>query len=946
MRRDPAVTFRGALQILGHGDSGWLSRLNDLLGGVILASGVVTGGVGALWSWVDQKNEAVSLTRTALRSLAARLSGASGLPRHELVVAAHTTLVVTSFFDELRELLPRHYSQAAISDAEKLMLASGEWQGAADEFARYLYQMEVPAPSATCGFRENIVLIDRWAHDRAKHVYAFFAGISLHAGAEAVLTIDFSTGVARRYESYYLEFSQTVHEFKVWSDFGEHAATRSAFSRLESLLATATAWPAPRDLRATMADLNRAELNRPVINATTDGYGFDAVFPTVADIFVTPRFRLMAKPQNASLADEKAWAAHTWPHHDLDQALARHFSSADATRRPLLLLGHPGAGKSLLTKVLAARLPTSSFTTVRVPLRSVDANAHVSAQIEQALTLATHGRVRWAELADQSTDVIRVILLDGLDELLQATTHDRSGYLTDIAEFQRTESALGHPVAIVVTSRTVVVDRVLVPVGTPVIRLEAFDDHQVRQWLRVWHETNPSLRPMTAEAALSQGDLARQPLLLLMLALYFADPKTEMPVGGLSQNELYQRLFETYAQREVTKSAGRALSAIELAEGVREQLVRLSVAAIGMFNRGRQSITETELGHDLTSLDIATPAGRLLGEFFFIHSSEANDGSVHRAYEFLHATFGEYLVAAWVVDVLCDVAEGSWNRRRFHEPDDELLLALLSHQPLSLRWRVIEFVSDNLMARDVKEREYVLHTVEFLITNHRQRRHARRFSEYRPLAPDVVRALATYSANLVLLRISILDTPMRLAGLWPAQHAGVAWRSLVNLWSAGLEAEGYRTIVISLDVRDDVVLFRRGPGNVEKEFLEYWSARLRRNQALEARLRLAHAVQDEMQFPVDDATSWETACIGWLLSLVLGKSPWLTSIDVPPPPADTPQDVVRKVHHMAVLVANLRGDTWSREFGTAYQIWCQQSFPPHDMAVIDVPRPPHKPRYR
>jgi MoxR-like ATPase len=32
----------------------------------------------------------------------------------------------------------------------------------------------------------------------------------------------------------------------------------------------------------------------------------------------------------------------------------------DGTRRPLVLLGHPGGGKSTFTKVLAARLPAES----------------------------------------------------------------------------------------------------------------------------------------------------------------------------------------------------------------------------------------------------------------------------------------------------------------------------------------------------------------------------------------------------------------------------------------------------------------------------------------------------------------------------------------------------------------------------------------------------------
>ena len=154
-------------------------------------------------------------------------------------------------------------------------------------------------------------------------------------------------------------------------------------------------------------------------------------------------------------ADERWWA-HRESHDDFDVFLARHVTSPDATRRPLLLLGHPGAGKSLLTKVLAARLPASDYTVVRVPLRRVSADAEIHRQVEEALDIDTDQRIAWSDLAEQSGDTVRVVLLDGLDELLQASEHDRSSYLEDVMDFQERETMQRRPVVAVVTSRTVV----------------------------------------------------------------------------------------------------------------------------------------------------------------------------------------------------------------------------------------------------------------------------------------------------------------------------------------------------------------------------------------------------------------------------------------------------------------------------------------------------------
>jgi len=62
----------------------------------------------------------------------------------------------------------------------------------------------------------------------------------------------------------------------------------------------------------------------------------------------------------------------------------------DAAHLPLLVLVTRVRGKSLLTKVLAARLPHVTFTAVRVPLRHVPAGADLL-QVQEALNQAPMG---------------------------------------------------------------------------------------------------------------------------------------------------------------------------------------------------------------------------------------------------------------------------------------------------------------------------------------------------------------------------------------------------------------------------------------------------------------------------------------------------------------------------------------------------------------------------
>jgi hypothetical protein len=73
----------------------------------------------------------------------------------------------------------------------------------------------------------------------------------------------------------------------------------------------------------------------------------------------------------------------------------------------------------------------------------------------------------------------------------------------------------------------------------------------------------------------------------------------------------------------------------------------------------------------------------------------SHGGQTRRSYEFLHATFGEYLVASHVMGELVDVADKAFaGRRGPSDPQDDLLFALLSHQPLAARTSTLSFAGE------------------------------------------------------------------------------------------------------------------------------------------------------------------------------------------------------------------------------------------------------------
>lgn len=950
MQRERSLTLQGALRILGRGESPVLDRLNLALGGVILASGAALA-IGwtalapaalltAVWGMTEQKDTALELLRTTLDWVSDKHSDASGRERREVIAAAHTTIVAAAFFEVLEEHLGAELRRKLkITEAEKVVLLTGQLRTDGEKLLDLLYTAKIPAPSAAWGFEENIARVGRWMADFSQRLSGFLQGLAVTRD----LTVDWAaiTSLAvERYRSHFLELAAKTDEFAIWADLSEHAATRElvrqsnaelarelslsrdALSQVFTLLSrVAGSGNGVTDLRAMMARINGEILTEQIVPVGDDSDRPGITLPVVGEIYINPRFRVALMDEQARPADMDWWQGKKL-RDDFDSLLVAHVLSPDATRLPMLLLGDPGAGKSMLTKVFAARLPSAGFTVVRVPLRRVTASARITIQVQEALDEATGGRATWPQLSDQSAGTIPVILLDGLDELFQASPSDRSAYLHDVMEFQRTEAAVGRDVIVIVTSRLAVAERVGIPSGTTVVKLEAFTDEDITDWIARWNRVNSAnavpegtFRALTPEAALRCPDLARQPLLLLMLALYTADSAVPALDAGLSTADLYRQLLCDFALREARKSLGRDARLDDVKEYARDHLDRLALAALAMFNRGRQDISEDEVGADLEAVDkdLMTRARkdeagqRVLGEFFFVHAAEARlresrpgepASPVRRRYEFLHATFGEYLVAWYIVRELIDMAGGTLRGRRGLDPDDNLLFALLSHQPLAARRSILEFTRGicNALTKDDDVRRQVLDVLEVLVGAYRDRHGSNKYFGYRPTRPDMVRHLACYSANLVALRVALAPEggSVPLTDLLRAPDNALAqWRSTVRLWQAGLDPDGLGAVLSFQEletagvprVRVQTPTMAVLSGDIAR-VSDIFLARLLGDQSLEQRIRYGAAIAENFHYREDllrtEPSRWIHEFASMMIPVLAGlRPPYLAKSPAP-----------------------------------------------------------------
>ncbi len=806
------LTYRDAVVLLG-GPSTLTSVLDK-------ASSLALFGMGAI-DLFDARAEAVRLGDAFLRGLRDKVKGLSRYDTTQRLAAAHSVIVITAYLealaemDVLRELSPADQRKLTGTDAWLPLHA------------------HMPMPDAALPY-ETVLAELKFEYDQfTGPLIDFLSGLACWDGWDETTRSRLRTGIPeraiRRYEELFRRLVAEFPEVACWFDRIDHQATRAEVRNLaqglagvQDQLARISSGRRPSDRLAALVRSNRAALGRPIMSPARTPAGM--TIPTLDQGYVNPGYRLWYSPK--PVTSEVEWAQRP-RRDDLDTFLAGHLTLPYATESPLLVLGQPGAGKSVLTRVLAARLPAGEFLPLRVELRAVPANGDVQAQIEHGIRAALDEPMSWPEFVHAAEGALPVVMLDGFDELLQATGVNQTDYLERVTEFQRDQAEKGRALAVIVTSRTAVADRAHAPIGTVTIRLEPFDDDQIRRWVTIWNRENQryfatrGLRPLPLDKVSAVPKLAEQPLLLMMLALYDADANALRHMReDLHEAELYERLLHGFAAREVGKSRPY-LDEAELDRAVEDELLRLSITAFAMFNRGLQWIAEHDLEADLQALHPQEPrrpqgfrraltrAEGVIGSFFFMHTTQAlRDHERLKTYEFLHATFGEYLVARLVVRELADMAEElafAESRRRPTRPDDAFLYALLSFAALSGRAPVVGFLRHGLVhTLPPAHRPLLTRYLCELFAESLRAKQRPGYDAYEPVPAELTARCAAYSANLMLLAVLSSDEPIAGAELFreeQPEQANERWRRISRLWHSQLTRAEWDSLTRTVRVR-------------------------------------------------------------------------------------------------------------------------------------------------
>jgi hypothetical protein len=581
--------YRGCSQsIHWSGMSGGVFMRDGTSGAAALTPAIIIlTAIGTLSNCFGVKNEIFNLGKHIISKIISKRD-ANVHEQYIQMQHAYTLICYTAFFETLandKQLIPL-FKKIKMKPHEKISIviaASKELWGlpstitndndiAQSKLAVFKYEIAMPHPGDT--FETQRLYLAPLYEQLAKRIIVFseLETIKTHVSSEQDKIIQAITNLPKKALDTFVEqynmLAMKFPEFSTWLNLQKDdkviRLTEQSRQLLESI--SHVEQRQTNEVLRSLANHYSDIIDTRIIDDPDSGL----IYPRKHDIFILQSFKITHYKSPEQLK-ESFWGSLP-VRHDLEAFLQAYLNHDEcSTKTPLIILGQPGSGKSLLTSMIAAQSISLPFTPIRIELRYTNAEDPISAQIEGQIRRDTDRNFDWTTLRDYTTNGPALILFDGYDELLQATGQVFSGYLNRVKEFQTHQLALSggqQSVRAVVTSRFTLIDRAVIPPGSTIIRLLEFDEERQTQWINKWNVINtPYFQQSHTDPFKLPQDynnikrLAEQPLLLMMLAIYDAkgNPLSKA-ASDLDQSLLYDRLLHRFIERELQKDKKSAQS--------------------------------------------------------------------------------------------------------------------------------------------------------------------------------------------------------------------------------------------------------------------------------------------------------------------------------------------------------------------------------------------------
>lgn len=733
---------------------------------------------------------------------------------------ANFLLIFAAYFDTVRTLLPDKDYRISPDGEITLYITEDALKKYAETFSdsktKTIELREVPIFPHELTFytfhREELLKLYRILTDELDAFYRrMFDDEKISSSTADVLDAKMRAApmmALDAYEAQYISLKEKFSLFSAYTDTGEHKVIADKIDqlsqRMEAIEKNSSAKHALDVLQAEERYYQSRICNRVLYDGDNDEY---EMLPVIKDSFIPQSYKSIVFRSDGKirtvLGPDETWVGKE-EKDDLIAYIHQTVSTPPFDRKPLIILGEPGGGKSTLCKMLAADVFSRQYHVIVVRLREVNANDDIASQIEQQIKRDISEDIQWSDIRScvVETKVPLMIIFDGYDELLRAGGKDYTDYIKMVYQFQKDqEKVFEFFVRAIVTSRKNLIDLAELPNNSAVICLQEFSENKVNDWVDGWNQYNAErfrkrgVKPF--EIRPHYADLTKQPLLLTMLALYDYDANALAEDKEMNSADVYRNLLENYVNLELQHK--KPLGSVWGINGSEIMQAYLRVVSMGMLNRRQLYLTKEQFEKDLRFYGYKRPDEKpnesddgikLFGSFFFVNTSKVKeisgaDGVDKFTYEFLHTTFGEYLAADHILrnynQVLSElIRDGEISQKTMYDFYACTAFVCLSEKPNLLYMigeiheRIISEKATDFLTRELKDvisGKMVLKQSEW-----------QDFSEIPYESSTLVRYSALYALNLISISA--------FSGQWcDLAISKEEWGTLIGFLRMGLHVE-------------------------------------------------------------------------------------------------------------------------------------------------------------
>ena len=339
---------------------------------------------------------------------------------------------------------------------------------------------------------------------------------------------------------------------------------------------------------------------------------------------------------------------------DLGMLLGALTSSRIGNQDLIIVSGGPGSGKSTLCRVLASELAKlDDVFPVFLKLRRLKEGAEIASFVEE--TLQKNGVI--SRLADLRGLKNLILILDGFDELVMAS-RSRLRHFFNILKEENFSGPLKNAKIIVSGRDTLFPNGEGLPIGSHIISLLPFDEERIKAWGDKWKQIHKSGHGKTFKPELladhkkdskksSLFHLISWPLTLHLVARVHTSGKLDLS-GSIDKKidkaYLYRSILSETAKRQQEQASGIGrLSSTDMRKFLRS-------LAWAMYIRSTDSMDPDDVIPIISSYfkDSSNEISEL-ADVAIVNSPELTKGE-ETGFEFVHKSFGEYLVAEHLAD--------------------------------------------------------------------------------------------------------------------------------------------------------------------------------------------------------------------------------------------------------------------------------------------------------